>query len=86
MAALAWQRPCAIPCLEQTRLISNDFSGRNLVTQIEGHRVNQFFQMVFRKAVLEKVHKKNKVAENLGVRGKNNQVLPYFWHQPATEG
>lgn len=31
---------------QKTRLTGNDFSGRNLFTAREGHRMNQFFQMV----------------------------------------
>lgn len=69
---------------QKTRLTSNDFSGRNLVTAREGHRVNQFFQMVCRKAIYEEEKGKNKVVEKRGERGKNKQISP-FWHQAAAE-
>lgn len=80
---------CAVPVWkrlqteQKTRLAWSDFSGRNLVTAREGHRVNQFFQMVCRKAIYEEDKKKNKVAEKLRERGKNKQLSPSFWHQAA---
>lgn len=38
---------------QKMKLTWNDFSGRNLITPREGHRVNQFFQMVCRNAISE---------------------------------
>lgn len=63
---------------QKMRLTWSDFSGRNLVTVREGQRVNQFFQMVCRKAIYEEEKKKNKVTEKFGERGKNKLLSPSF--------
>jgi len=63
---------------QKMRLTWNDSSGRNLITVREGHRMNQFYQMVCRKEIYEEEKKKNKVAEKFRERGKNKQLSPSF--------
>lgn len=43
---------------QKRRVTGNDFSGRNLVSAREGHRVNPFFQVVCREEIYEE--EKNK--------------------------
>lgn len=63
---------------QKMRVTGNYFSGRNLVSATEGHRVNQFFQVVCREEIYEEEKKKNKVAEKLMEKGKNKQLSPSF--------
>lgn len=63
---------------QKRRVTGNDFSGRNLVSAREGHRVNPFFQVVCREEIYEEEKKKNKVTEKLMEKGKNKQLSPSF--------